>query len=347
MMACFGRSIASRTFLPLPAGPAATAGPPHGFDRSRTDAVATAIRPSLLKVTCDDRPTPLHSTLYSPRAGCLPATVTGSTMLINVSWGVLPYIDKDRNRSTPTRRTTAFAYLIFHFTFHSFGFPNFQAPKVPAHGWSASRRVRCTDVSSFGGGGHPLGVFISYHQMVLHGKHTRDLACPHLGYLLIHRAVHDTVQLYISVLDHDADGSLWIKRVLLQGRVPVDGHCRPYAEFVVELRKRQDVNFILHVAHAGSVFDDRERRRLVRIGPGIASDGYNSILHAYLEVVEHNPVANAVVTKPIRDGFMQLLVRDRYYRFHRDEVAHTLDAVVLARQMLRFHLLAVSFNRAF
>src|SRR5207302_1048560 len=241
MMACFGRSIASRTFLPLPAGPAATAGPPHGFDRSRTDAVATAIRPSLLKVTCDDRPTPLHSTLYSPRAGCLPATVKRVH-------------DVDKRFVGPTQLSRSSSY--------------------------------------------------------------------------------------ISVLDHDADGSLWIKRVLLQGRVPVDGHCRPYAEFVVELRKRQDVNFILHVAHAGSVFDDRERRRLVRIGPGIASDGYNSILHAYLEVVEHNPVANAVVTKPIRDGFMQLLVRDRYYRFHRDEVAHTLDAVVLARQMLRFHLLA-------
>src|SRR5437588_6864884 len=331
MMACFGRSIASRTFLPLPAGPAATAGPPHGFDRSRTDAVATAIRPSLLKVTCDDRPTPLHSTLYPPQPGCLPATVNRAHD-----------VDKRFVGRKQLSRTSSFISPFTHL-----GFQTSRHRKSPAHGWSASRRVRCTDVSSFGGGGHPLGVFISYLQMVLHGKHTRDLACPNLGYLLIHRAVDDTVQLYISVLDHDADGSLWIKRVLLQGRVPVDGHCRPYAEFVVELGKRQDVNFSLHVAHAGSVFDDRDRSRLVRIGPGIASDGYNSILHAYLEVVEHNPVADAVVTKPIRDGFMQLLVRDRYYRLHRDEVAHTLDAVVLARQMLRFHLLVVSFNRAF
>src|SRR5260370_8234133 len=89
----------------------------------------------------------------------------------------------------------------------------------------------------------------------------------HLGDLLVHRAVHNPVQLYISVFNHNADGSLWIQRIFLERGIAVDRHSRAYAQLVVKFREWQDVNFVLPRTHARRVLDKPEGGSFVRLAP--------------------------------------------------------------------------------
>src|ERR1700687_929676 len=111
----------------------------------------------------------------------------------------------------------------------------------------------------------------------------------------------------------------------------VDRHSRTHAQLVIEFREWQDVNFVPHIAYTRSVLHNAEGGSLVRIAPGLAGDGYDAISHVYFEIVECDPIANAVIAKPIGNGFAQFLVGNRDSRLHRDEIAHALNSVVLAR----------------
>src|SRR5260370_10712443 len=99
----------------------------------------------------------------------------------------------------------------------------------------------------------------------------------HLGDLLVHRAVHNPVQLYISVFNHNADGSLWIQRIFLERGIAVDRHSRAYAQLVVKFREWQDVNFVLHVTHARRVLHKAACGGFVSVAPGLATDAYDAV----------------------------------------------------------------------